>query len=397
MPHVHANTLGQHVKRPSNLDPFASARRQSGILIGDFDGETIPMILRHRDVRGAAKDWRTFSSDAPFRVPIPSEESVRDIRQLPIESDPPAHGDFRAIVAPLFMRAARSDYVERTRTLVASALDEAARRPSFDAVAQFALPLQCRGLALLLGVPDSEAEIWTAWGEHVFKDENGLNPDKAETLNAYIERAFARADEFPPGNLFSTLLAARIGEGSLTKDQARGFANLAFAGGRDTIITSLTGALVHFAASPADLERLRENPRLVAPAVEELVRYLSPITHLGRVCPSGAVLEGAEVPPGARVSLCWASANRDESVFDQADEMVIDRNPNPHVGFGSGPHTCLGAAHARVLLRSLLLELAARVKVIELIDERPMIKRWPHYERQVGYSSALMRLELLDD
>ena len=86
-------------------DPFHEARKQDGVLKCPFQGETLPMILRHADVREAAKDWKTYSSDAPFRVPIPSEEAVRTMRQLPIETNPPEHTGYRAIVEPFFQRA----------------------------------------------------------------------------------------------------------------------------------------------------------------------------------------------------------------------------------------------------------------------------------------------------
>ena len=86
-------------------DPFREKRSQTGVLQCPFHGENIPMILRHEDVRKAAKDWQTFSSDAPFRVPIPSEEEVRTMRQLPIETNPPEHTEYRAIVEPFFQRA----------------------------------------------------------------------------------------------------------------------------------------------------------------------------------------------------------------------------------------------------------------------------------------------------
>ncbi len=88
----------------SPKDPFKKKRIEDGVLPCDFQGEKVPMILRHADVRAAAKDWQTYSSDAPFRVPIPSEEDMRTMRQLPIETDPPEHSAYRSIVAPFFNR-----------------------------------------------------------------------------------------------------------------------------------------------------------------------------------------------------------------------------------------------------------------------------------------------------
>ncbi|MGA2496595.1 MAG: hypothetical protein ABSH20_02570 [Tepidisphaeraceae bacterium] len=107
---------------PDLLDPFGEARNKDGVLQCPFQGEIVPMILRHADVREAAKDWRTFSSDAPFRVPIPSEEEVRTIRQLPIETDPPEHTDYRAIIQPFFQRAKQPEVIAKVEGLVAREL-----------------------------------------------------------------------------------------------------------------------------------------------------------------------------------------------------------------------------------------------------------------------------------
>ena len=100
-------------------DPFQKARRESGLFVGEFQGEEVPMILRHEDVRRAAKDWKTFSSDAPFRVPIPSEEAYRTMRQIPVETDPPEHTEYRAIVEPFFQRSKDPAMVARVDSLVA--------------------------------------------------------------------------------------------------------------------------------------------------------------------------------------------------------------------------------------------------------------------------------------
>src|SRR4051794_40794986 len=115
-------------------DPFLEARKDTGVLECEFQGERLPMILRHEDVRRAAKDWKTFSSDAPFRVPIPSEEDVRTIRQLPVETDPPDHTDFREIVEPFFRRAKDPAMVARVESLIDQMLLEALGRERIEVV-----------------------------------------------------------------------------------------------------------------------------------------------------------------------------------------------------------------------------------------------------------------------
>src|SRR5436190_10689622 len=122
----------------SNLrDPFRKARKQEGILQCPFQGEPVPMILRHADVRDAAKDWKRFSSDAPFRVPIPSEEEVRTMRQLPIETNPPEHTDYRAIVEPFFQRAKHPDVIAKVEALIGRNLSQALSRDSVEVVNEF--------------------------------------------------------------------------------------------------------------------------------------------------------------------------------------------------------------------------------------------------------------------
>ena len=158
---------------PNLRDPFREARNKDGVLRCPFQGETLPMILRHADVREAAKDWQAYSSDAPFRVPIPSEEEVRTMRQLPIETNPPEHTEYRAIVEPFFQRAKQPDVIAKVEALIEAIVTEALVRESVEIVKEFALPVQSRALTYLLNVPESEADIWIGWGIHVFKVTGG--------------------------------------------------------------------------------------------------------------------------------------------------------------------------------------------------------------------------------
>ena len=113
---------------PAFSDPFREARQSTGVMKCPFHGEDITMILRHEDVRRAAKDWQTFSSDAPFRVPIPSEEDVRNMRQLPIETNPPDHTDYRAVAEPFFQRAKEPEMIAQVESLLAERLADALAR-----------------------------------------------------------------------------------------------------------------------------------------------------------------------------------------------------------------------------------------------------------------------------
>jgi len=367
-------------------DPFADARRGDGVMLADFDGEAIPMILGHRAVREAARDWRTFSSDAPFRVPIPSEEGVRSVRQLPIEADPPLHTAVRELVKPFFLRPTAPAYMARIDALIAALIEGALDRPSIEVVREFALPLQSRALTYLLGMPEEAAKEWIGWGTHVFHDGED-SAAKGSALDRYIRRMIDAARADPGDDLFGAMTRMTLNGRPLSTDEMAGIANLSFAGGRDTVITAISAVIGYFAAHPAELDWIREEPRRIVPAVEEFVRVTSPLTHIGRVCPRPTRVGSNEVGAGTRVSLCWASANFDERVFDDPETVKLNRSSNPHLGFGSGIHSCLGSAQARAILRSLIRQLSERTLGIAILDEQRSHETIGELRRWVGYRS----------
>ena len=372
------------------IDPFKKARQDSGVLKCEFEGEEIAMILRHADVRAAAKDWETFSSDAPFRVPIPSEEDVRSMRQLPIEVDPPEHGEYRALVEPFFKRSKTPEVIAQVEALIAELLGAAAAQDRVEIVNEFALPLQSRALTYLLNVPESEAEIWIRWGIHVFRVTGGIK--KGTEFEDYLQARFDQAAAAPGEDLFSSLTQATYQGRPLTREEMMGFANLVFAGGRDTVIHTVSNVFAYLARNPAALPYLREDPKRITHASEEFFRVYMPLTHIGRVCPVDTEVHGTTVKSGDRVSLCWASANQDETVFDHPEEIRLDRKPNPHLSFGFGTHLCLGAIHARLLVRTLLQQCVDTVESITELESEDRIERESEYQRISAFESFVVKI-----
>jgi cytochrome P450 len=374
-------------------DPFREARRGDGVLVNPFQGAPVPMILRHEDLRRAARDWQTFSSDAPLRIPIPSEESVRTVRQLPLEIDPPEHEDYRGIAEPFFNRAKLPEVVAKVEKLIEELVVAALEREAVEVVREFAIPLQSRALACLLNMPDSEAETWIGWGTHVFREGDGRS--KGAALEDYLNTLLDSAEAAPGDDFFSALTRARFRGRPLTREEMLGYGSIMFAGGRDTVINSISGVIGHLSAKPSDLEYLREDPKRIVNASEEFFRAISPVTHIGRVCPAETAIHGVKVEAGGLVSLCFASANYDETVFSSPDEVRLDRKPNPHVAFGFGPHLCLGAAHARLVVRGLLKCLCRQVGGIETLDAVGKVEREETYHRSLAYDSLTVRFKAL--
>ena len=313
------------------------------------------------------------------------------MRQLPIESNPPEHREYRAIVEPFFQRSKQPEVIAKVESLIDGKLDEALDKDSVEIVNEFSLPIQSHALTYLLNVPESEAEKYISWGIHVFKVSGGPFK-KGNLLEDYLEGQFDRAAADPGEDLFSALTKAEFQGRKLTREEMMGFANLAFAGGRDTIIHSISSILAYLAQNPESLEYLREDPKRIIHAGEEFFRYFMPLTHIGRVCPVDTDVHGVPVNAGDRVSLGWASANFDSTVFDDPEKVRLDRKPNPHISFGFGAHLCLGAPQARLIVRTLLRALTEKVGTITLLEAEPLVENESSFERTNGYHSLAVRM-----
>lgn len=364
-------------------DPFREARAKCPVLAAQHQGETIPMILRHKDVRKAAKDWKTYSSDAPLRVPIPSEEEVRTVRQYPLEVDPPGHTAYRKLVEPFFLRPKQPEVLAKIHALIERLVDKALEAERIDIVKEFSIPLQSHALTYLLNVDEKEAELWISWGFHAFKDGDGQS--KGPFMEKYCQEMFEAAEKNPGDDFFSALNQAEFDGRKLSMEEKLGYANIAFAGGRDTIIHTATRILKYFAENPQALDCIREHPEMIKTAAEEFFRLFIPLTHIGRVCPVTTDVHGHTVEAGGRVSLTWSSANRDPEVFEDPNTAKLDRKPNPHIAFGFGVHNCLGQHHARAIMRGLIEIVANKVAAITITGQFELLEEEHDYTRKVGY------------
>ncbi|MEM5499496.1 cytochrome P450 [Paraglaciecola mesophila] len=375
------------MKKYQSSDPFKDARVTSGCAHMNDQDDPVTMILRLKDVRKTAHNWKTFQSGAtPGRIVIPSEVNIRDTRQIPFEVDPPLHGSFRSLLDPWFKRPLEEHYQETLAQQVNALVDDVLKAESIDVVEDFALCLQSRALTLLLNTDVGEADTWISWGTHVFRSEDDpLDGDKAAILYDYIDEKIQASSPNPEGDLYSVLLAAEVEGKKLTHEEIKGIMILTFAGGRDTVINAVTNTISYFAQHPESLDRLRMEPDIIGRAIEELIRYFTPLTQMGRVVTQDTQVCEHAIKADSRVSLCWASANRDESVFESPNDVILDRKLNPHVSFGFSHHNCLGATHARQIMRVLIETLVAKVGSIDIIDFEENIESLGEFERKVGF------------
>ncbi|MEO0338771.1 MAG: cytochrome P450 [Bacteroidota bacterium] len=374
-------------------DAFGAMREQKGVNKMEDQNDPVLMVLRHRDVRKSAHNYKTFQSAAqPGRIVVPSEVNIRSIRQIPFEVDPPTHGSYRALLEAWFKRPNEETYQIALKEQLVKAFAMAKDLESIEVVKELALPIQSRALTLLLNMPIEEAEEWISWGTHVFRSEaTALDDGKANSLDDYLDRAIEQASKDPGDDLFSVLLQTDFQDRKLNKEEIKGVLNLTFAGGRDTVINAITNTIAYFSKRPEGLQQLRDAPHLMGRAVEELVRYFTPLTHMGRVATEDTQVCEHAVKADTRISLCWASANRDPQVFENPNEVQLDRKVNPHVGFGFSHHKCLGATHARQLLKTLLEILVEQIDTIEVLDHEDKMETWGEVKRKVGFEKLVVK------
>jgi cytochrome P450 len=320
-------------------------------------------LERLEDVRAAAKDWPTFSSR------VQGDPDVRTYAQLPLEVDPPEHGAYRAIIEPILGRRAVAALEPEIRAIARDVVGRFAQRGTAEAVTELATPMVGRTIAAVLRRPQDGAEL-TSWGLTSWE----IRPDGSRSgsrLHAYIDRALDEAasvaaatatlgDGDPP-DAFAYLAAAQIDGRPLSRLEQVGFASLLLAGGRDTVIHTLCGAMWHLAQEPADRAALTTGPAGLQLAIEEYARYLSPNAGMERRATADVAGGWGSARAGDLVVLGWGPANHDPSVFESPGEIRLDRRPNPHVAFGSGPHTCIGIHLARLEVRVFLEQLLALV------------------------------------
>lgn len=357
--------------QPTDFDPFgpdvladpypAYARLLDGGPLHYSARRRVWIISRHADVRAAARAHDALSS-------AESITPARSTLPMMIALDRPQHTRLRKLVAPFFTH----DALERTAPVIEQiargAVDEmlGARRP--DAVAHLAAPVPVDVIAHVLGVPLADRPLFRAWSDRVVEGFAARSPRAVAAvfsatmrLHAYFREAFAERDAAPRDDLLGHLAAA-----PLTDEERFWFALLLLVAGNETTTSLLGGMVLAFAQDPGQYARVREDPGLVAAAVEEGARHVSPLQALYRTALRDYEVGDATIPAGGRVLLLFGAANRDPRRYPDPDRFDVMRHPTDHLGFGTGIHFCLGAHLARLEAAIALRVLIERVERFEL-------------------------------
>jgi cytochrome P450 len=369
------------------LEAAAVLRRESPVHRIDARPDYNPfwVVTRRADILEIEKNHEIFHN-APRPVLVPAEEDRRQAEQgivlrTLIHMDDPDHKALRPIAADWFRPKTLRTMQENVTALARDYVDRMlARGGECDFVADVAVHYPLSVILSLLGLPESDFPRMLQLTQEIFGGDDperrrGERPEDAMAVVldffAYFQRLIADRRENPTEDLSSAIANARVdGEYLSDMDAASYFVIIATAG-HDTTSSTIAGGMHALVTHPEQLALLREDPDLMPGAVEEIIRWVTPVKEFMRTATRDYDIGGVTVPAGDQVLLLYPSGNRDEAAFDRPDEFDVTRKPNRHVAFGSGVHFCLGAQLARMETQALFAELLPRLEHVELAGPTP--------------------------
>lgn len=322
---------------------------------------------RYEDVRAVAYDTEHFSSrriivreTPPPRIPAP-----------PITSDPPEHRPARMVLLPPFTPDAMKKLEPRARALANELIDKFIARGTADAAVEYAQEIPVRLIAHMLGLPESDGDLYRKWIKMVLED--GITNvaiavqaagEMQQYFGAYVQERLKK----PGDDLISYLSSVEFKGEKLTPENVIGSLRLLLIAGIDTTWSAIGSCIWHLARTPDDRRRLVKDPALMPTAIEELLRAYAPVTMAREVVKETAI-NGCTFKPGEMVLLSFPAACRDPEMFPDADKVIIDRKENRHAAFGLGIHRCVGSNLARMEMTVAVEELLKRIPEFSLDGE----------------------------
>ncbi len=315
-------------------------------------------VFRYADVQRVLTDWNTFSSQFGGNSGDPLSASL-------ITLDPPRHRQLRNLVTQAFTPRAVAQLAGRVESIVEELLAPTLSTGRLDVISDLAYPLPVIVIAELLGIPSQDRERFKHWSDAIVgADSPVYNPQRE--MSQYFMEMIAKRRQEPQGDLISDLIKAEIDGQHLTMQELLGFCVLLLVAGNETTTNLIGNTFLCFDQMPELMDRLRADLSLVPAALEEVLRYLSPIQHMYRRAARDVELGGHKIKTGQMLVAWIGSANRDEAQFPDPDRFDLARNTQKHLAFGHGIHYCVGAPLAR---------LEAKIAVTIMLSKMRNIRR----------------------
>ena len=367
------DTFGGHFMSPVP-DPYAAYARlrdREPVKLLDLWMGPGYIITRYDDVRAVCTDPLTFSSRSNANgIGLVMGRTI-------LEMDGKAHSRHRAIIAPAFVpKALRSDLPELIDGIAQELIDQFSGAGSAELVAQFTSTIPIRVIAYVIGIPIEDYKTFHHWGLDIigFTDDPPRGYAAAQQLVEFLRPLLAQRRAEPTGDLMSRLTHAEVDGERLTDEEIFSFLRLLLPAGAETTFRLIGNLLYALLDNPGALEEVRDDRQRVDWAIEETLRWESPVQYASRETAQPAVLSGVELSTGAQILLALGSANRDERHFADPARFDLGRRPEEHFAFGFGRHFCAGAHLAR---------LEARIAVNALLDRLPNLRFAPGAERGI--------------
>jgi cytochrome P450 len=346
-------------------------------------------LLKYDDIRYASSNPALFSSTKGITIPDPAIPSPVQEGNL-IFSDPPRHRQMRKLINAGFTRRQVAVLEPKIREIVAGILDGIEPGSVHEFAEEVAAPLPTRMIAELIGAPPDDWEQFRVWSDAAT---GNADPEiELDSLVAmgqlfeYFQKLIAARRAEPRDDLLSVLAEAEIEGHRLDDEDLLNFAFLLLVAGNETTRNLIALGTLALIAHPDQCRLLVDDPGLIPGAVEEMLRWNSPVVHMARTATTDVEIRGQLIRAGDVVVMLYQSANRDEEIFGpDSEEFKVTRNPNPHIAFGCGEHSCVGAQLARLEATVLFEELLGRFPKLELVGEVdrmratmvPGVKRMP--------------------
>jgi cholest-4-en-3-one 26-monooxygenase len=350
---------------------LAHLRRHDPVHWQDEDGGPgFWAVTKYEDCVSVNRDWERFSSAAKGTMPFElGEEEVAQQSLMMLNMDPPLHTRYRRLVNKGFTPRLVRDLEEGIHRTTDAIIDEVIETGQADFVTQISAELPLQVIAELLGVPQDDRHKMFDWSNRMvgnadpeYQMEAEMVLTAAMDLYAYAAELFAKKRIEPHADLMSVLTTVEVEGEHLSDLELELFFLLLTVAGNETTRNLMSGAMHAFFQHPEQWQRLLDDRSLLPGAIEEMLRFVTPVMNFRRTAVVDTALSGVEISAGDKVVFFHASANRDEDVFDEPDTFDVGRSPNPHIAFGGGgPHFCLGANLARMEIRVMYEHLLDRM------------------------------------
>ena len=357
---------------------WAWLRRNDPVRYFDPEGcDPYWAITRHRDIIEIGKNPKDWISEPRFAI-LPIREMPEDLSSRHILTmDPPDHGRYRNLTSKAFTPRAAEVWAPKVQSITRRVLDRAGEMGEFDFVADVSAPITMEVIALMLGVPEEDWHLLFRWSNAIIapadpEHQQGATAqetfDRARVeLFTYFKEIAEERRAAPRDDMLSMIVHGTIDGSPLSDFELLSYYLLFVVAGNETTRNSMTSGIQSFLDHPAEWEALVGNAGLMEGAVEETIRWSTPVIQFARTATRDQEIRGRRIRKGESVCLFYASGNRDEEVFEDPFTFRINRWPNNHIGFGRGEHFCLGAHLARLELRTVYQQLRERLVEMERV------------------------------